>query len=231
MESDIKRKILKLKSKWYDDVDHLSILQEIYDAYIDGNKELYLLTRYFVNGLDELPNLKQKALWKHNEFESHRKLFIDSHDELILLIDQYFDLDEDEILVQHFHPNENLKMVWVEKEGEKNGVFRHFYANTQMAIESNYQKGQRVGEVKEWYPNGKLSEIGKYVNGEYMVVHFWDEDGSQILKDGTGKTIRFFGANDNMVYEQYFENFIFMGEKKIADVGYGEFVERKKDLD
>ncbi len=229
MKIEDKHRIQELKSKSFEVIDHLFILQYFYDQFKEGNSEYYLLARYFVNGIDDLPKLKEKALWKLSEFEEHRKLFYNNHDELIEIIETYYELDENEILVQEFHPNGNLEMIWIEKDGNQNGVFRRYYDNTQIAIESNFQNGKRNGNLKEWYLNGKQLEIGKYVDGEYIAEQFWDENENQLLISGTGKIIRFYGTNDDTVYEQYFENYIFKGEKKLRTVSYGKFKPKKNE--
>jgi len=187
----------------------------IYDDYKEGNKELYLLARFFINGIDDLPNLKQKPHWSQKAFEKQRKLFYENHHKLIEIIETYYELEEDEILFQEFHPNENLKMIWIEKKGKKNGIFKRYYDDTQIAVISNFQNGDRVGIVKEWYSNGILAEVGKHINNEYVVEQFWDNNGTQLLINGTGKTIRYYGTNDDNVYEQYFEEYVFKGEKRM----------------
>ena len=229
MKIEDKHRIQELKSKSFQEIDHLSILQDLYDQFNEGKNEYYLLARYFVNGMDDLPKLKEKSLWKLSEFEKHRNLFYNNHDELINIIETYYELDENEMLIQEFHQNGNLKMIWIEKEGVQNGVFRRYYDNTLIAVESNFQNGKRNGEVKEWYPNGKQLEIGKYVEGEYIVEQFWNEKGNQLLINGTGKTIRYYGTNDDTVYEQYFENYEFKSEKKLKGVNYGKFEPKKNE--
>ncbi len=229
MKKAVEHRILNLKSKAFHEVDHLSILQDIYDDFQTGNKKYYLLSRFFINGYDDLPNLDQKHLWNSTAFENSRELFYKNHDTLIELIDAYYNLEEDEELIQEFHPNENLKSIYIEKSGLKNGTFKRFYDDTQLAYTSEFKNGQNNGGVKEWYPNGQLSESGKYIKGEYIVEQFWDKNGVQLLKDGTGKTIRKLGTNDYDVYEQYFENFDFKGEKKIQGVQFGKFEQNENN--
>ena len=229
MKIENKHRIQELKSKSFHEIDHLSILQDLYDQFNEGKNEYYLLARYFINGMDDLPKLKEKSLWKLSEFEKHRNLFYNNHDELINIIETYYELDEDEILIQKFHQNGNLKMIWIEKNGKKQGIFKRYYDDTKIAYISEYNKGQSIGSVKEWYPNGQILEEGKYLNNEYVVEQFWDEDGNQLLKDGNGKTIRKYGTNGYDIYEQYFENYKFKGEKKIEGVRFGKFKEKENE--
>ena len=59
--------------------------------------------------------------------------------------------------------------------------------------------------------------------GEYYPNNFWDEKGEQLLKNGTGKVIRKFGPTEAEIFEQYFENGEYLGEKKISGAIYGKF--------
>ena len=227
MKKELKHKIIELKSNSFNEIDHLSILQEIYDEFNEGKQEYYLLARFFINGLDDIPNLKQRQFWSEPAFEKAREIFYSSHRKLIQIIDTYYDLKTNEKLHQQFHANNNLKSIWIEKNGKKHGIFKRYYDDTKIAFISEYENGQSRGSVKEWYPNGQTSEEGKYLNNEYVVEQFWDENGNQLLKDGNGKTIRKYGTNDYDIYEQYFENYEFKGEKKIEGVRFGKFQEKK----
>jgi antitoxin component YwqK of YwqJK toxin-antitoxin module len=229
MKKQLKHKILQLKSNSFKEIDHLSILQEIYDEFNKGEQEYYLLARFFINGLDDIPNLKQRQLWNEAAFEKARKIFYNSQGKLIQIIDTYYDLENDEKLQQQFHHNKNLKSIWIEKNGKKHGIFKRYYDDTKLAYISEYDNGQSTGSVKEWYPNGQITEEGKYLNNEYVVEQFWGENGNQLLKDGNGKTIRKYGTNDYDIYEQYFENYEFKGEKKIQGVTFGKFEEKKNE--
>lgn len=107
--------------------------------------------------------------------------------------------------------------------GEKHGEFTRYFENGQIAIISTYVHGKSHGSLKEYYENGQIAEEGEYINGEYEVTNFWLESGEQLLRKGTGKTIRKYGAFDEDIYEQYFDNGKFVGEKKIGGIGYGKF--------
>lgn len=223
MKKQLEHRISNLKSNSFSEIDHLSILQEIYDEYNGGKQEYYLIARYFINGLDDVPSLKQKELWNEKAFEKSRIIFYDNHYKLVEMIDSYYDLKLNEELKQEFHLNRNLKSIWIEKDGKKNGEFKRFYENTNIAYKCEYKNGVNIGSVEEWYSNGQLAEIGKFINGEYVVQQFWGENGEQLLKDGTGMTLRKYGTNDHDVYEQYFENYEFKGEKKIQGATFGKF--------
>ena len=122
----------------------------------------------------------------------------------------------------------------IEKTGElindqKQGLWTHYYENGLKRLQANFKNDKYDGVWIEWYENGQIAEEGEYKNGEYLVFNFWSADGSQLLKEGTGKTIRKFGSNQNDVYEQYFDKGIFTGEKKISGVSYGDFIPDNQD--
>lgn len=130
-----------------------------------------------------------------------------------------------------FFPSGKVELEYCTLDGVKHGTYTRYYENGQIAIESNYVRGLRHGDWKAWYENGQLEEIGRYVSGKYHVSDFWAEDGKQLLRDGTGMAIRKYGATLGDVYEQYFENGEFKGEKKIAGVAYGIFTPGKTESD
>src|SRR5687768_14985962 len=122
-----------------------------------------------------------------------------------------------------YYPNGQIKQEYQTVDGLKHGKFILYFENGKIAIESNYFQGQSQGSYKEWYEDGKLAEEGEELNGEYIVKNFWDENGNQLLINGNGKTIRKFGFSQGDIYEQYFVNGQFTGEKKIAGVTYRGF--------
>ncbi len=123
-----------------------------------------------------------------------------------------------------YHSNGQIKTICDTVNGEKHGEFIRYFDNGQIAIISNYVHGKSHGQWKEYYENAQLAEEGEYVNGEYNVTNFWIETGEQLLLNGTGKTIRKYGASQGDIYEQYFDKGQYTGEKKIAEVSYGKFI-------
>ena len=130
-----------------------------------------------------------------------------------------------ETLVQKtYYDSGKIKTMTDVVNGEKNGKHFLYAENGQLLVESFYNDGRSHGKWTEYYENGQLAEEGEFINDEYHVYNFWTENGDQLLKDGTGKTIRKFGATESEIYEQYFENGQFKGEKKINDITYEKFI-------
>ena len=99
--------------------------------------------------------------------------------------------------------------------GQKERHWIVYHENGNKYLDGHFDNNRHAGKWLEWYENGQLAEDGEYVNGEYFVYNFWLETGEQILKNGTGKTVKRFGAGDVDIIEQYFENGKFLREKRI----------------
>ena len=75
-----------------------------------------------------------------------------------------------------------------------------------------------------------MKESGTNANGEYHPLEYWDEQGNQLMRDGTGKKIEVYGAMGLDIYEQYFENGKFIKEVKISEkYSIGKFKPKKDD--
>jgi len=101
-------------------------------------------------------------------------------------------------------------------KGKLHGTFRRWSSEGVLMVESEYKEGKRCGSAKEYYKNGTLKEIGKYDDsGQYWPIHFWDERGLQILKNGTGSKIEKFGISGLEVFRQFYENGHFVKEERL----------------
>lgn len=127
-----------------------------------------------------------------------------------------------------FHNNGQLEKVGELIHEQRQGLWIHYYENGLKRLEITFKDNEYDGALREWYEDGQIAEEGEYKNGDYVVLNFWTEDGKQLLKDGTGMTIRKFGATQEDVYEQYFDKGIFTGERKVASAIYGEFLSNKE---
>ena len=72
----------------------------------------------------------------------------------------------------------------------KNGKFTTYYENGNKRKMGYYLKNMLIGNATEWYENGNIkgeySYESKNIESEAIVLNFWDEDGVQKVKDGTG---------------------------------------------
>lgn len=122
-----------------------------------------------------------------------------------------------------YFENGQLEFEYEILNGVKNGKFIRYFENGEIEIVGNFLNGKENGIWTEYYENGQIAETGEYINNEYCVYNFWSERGEQLLINGTGKTIRKYGAKLGDVYEQYFLNGKYTGEKKIEGVSYMMF--------
>jgi antitoxin component YwqK of YwqJK toxin-antitoxin module len=103
------------------------------------------------------------------------------------------------------------------------GEWKMWHANGALYLEQMKVHGESDGYWREYYEDGKIKEIGEYKSGEYIPIDFWDDGGTQLLKNGTGKKIEKFGYLELDIFEQYFENGKFIKEVKISSARYGGF--------
>ena len=140
----------------------------------------------------------------------------------------------------------------VEVNGIKEGKWFFYYENSEVYKEINFLNGVEDGECKMWhengnpylvqykkngqttgiwkeyYENGRIKEVGEYINGEYFPYDFWNEEGQQLLKEGTGKKIEKFGHLELDIVEQYYSEGRFIREEKVSSAQYGSFNPQSK---
>jgi len=129
----------------------------------------------------------------------------------------------------YFYDTGEIKQEIEYEEGVEEGSFKLFHKNGIVAIECTYLKGEVVGLYIEYYENGSPKQVTEYIDGKGYFVDFWDKDGNQLLINGTGKIIAEYGAWGGDVFEQYFENKIFVKEVRIKGYTVLGFRPKKKD--
>ena len=132
-------------------------------------------------------------------------------------------------LWSYFYETGELKQEIEYKNGIEDGSFKLFHENGRIAIQCTYIKGEIVGRFIEYYEDGRLKQVTEYVNNKGYFVDFWDKDGKQLLINGTGKIIAEYGAWGGDVFEQYFENRIFVKEVRIKGYTFLGFYPNEND--
>lgn len=113
---------------------------------------------------------------------------------------------------KEWHENGNLKKTITIDTNTKERKKEYYYENGQMSkLEHTDANDERKGEYKEWYQNGHLKEQSTFIgnseragdwlefyenggkkleaefkNGEVLFRNYWNEQGEQLLKNGTG---------------------------------------------
>lgn len=144
--------------------------------------------------------------------------------------------------VEHYE-NGNIKYA-VRKDITLNQFEHYFFyenGNPKKLEHKLPDKDERIGEYKEWYDNGQLAKTGTYIsaheregkwlefykdgnikleadfkNGNFLVQNFWNENGEQTLKDGTGLYTFNFSSGEGYLRrnEQAYKNFKLHGQQK-----------------
>lgn len=87
--------------------------------------------------------------------------------------------------------NKNRQIV---KDG--NGLFVSFHPNGVNSEKGKVINGDRVGLWQSFYSNHSLKQEGEYKNGDYFINNFWDSEGNQSVKNGTGYFNSSYEEND-----------------------------------
>lgn len=83
MEEELIKKLRQLLTDpATEEIDHLRIIDEIYNDYPDETPFLNKLIQYYLNGMDDLPTLAQKSNWNKERFDEYRQAFLDSYPKL-----------------------------------------------------------------------------------------------------------------------------------------------------
>ena len=157
-------------------------------------------------------------------------------------------------LIKEYYDNGNLKAEGTKQKGLKEGKWTYFFEsgmkyreinfsndiehgewkmwhkNGNLYLEQKKMLGESHGYWKEYYENGNIKEIGEYYNTEYFPSDFWDEEGNQLLINGTGKKIEKFGHLELDIYEQYYEKGKLINEIKISSANYSKFIPKDNEI-
>lgn len=99
---------------------------------------------------------------------------------------QYLDGERSGEKTEYFE-NGNKKFSISKSENPKGDLHSHFYENgilksTQIFISANDRDGKWI----RYHSNGQMKSETEFIDTEFYVQNCWKEDGTQILKDGTG---------------------------------------------
>jgi len=111
---------------------------------------------------------------------------------------QYQEREQTGIKTEYYE-NGNMKFSITDSQNPKGNLHSHYYENGNLKSTEIYiSEHDRDGKWFRYYPNGQMKSETEFVNKEFLVQNCWKEDGTQILKDGTGLYI-----NENTYWEGY----------------------------
>lgn len=86
----------------------------------------------------------------------------------------------------------------------------HFYENANLKSTEIYiSKYERDGKWIQYYPNGQMKSETEFIEKEFFVQNCWKEDGTPLMKDGTGLYINEYSPWEGLIQrtEQEYLNF------------------------
>lgn len=109
-----------------------------------------------------------------------------------------------------YFDNGNKKFSISKSEFPKGNLHSHYYANGNLkSTEIFISKYDRDGKWIQYYPNGQMKSETEFRNKEFFVQNCWKEDGTQIMKGGTGLYINEYSIFDGVIdrNEQEYKNY------------------------
>ena len=110
----------------------------------------------------------------------------------------YLNGEQTGIKTEYFE-NGNKKFSITISQNPKGKLHSHYYENGSLKSTEIYiTKDERDGKWIRYYSNGQMQSETEFINKDFFVQNCWKEDGTQILKDGTGLYI-----NENTYWEGF----------------------------
>lgn len=108
-----------------------------------------------------------------------------------------------------YYENGNKKFSITKSLNLNGNLHSHYYENGNLKSTEIYiSEYSRDGKWIQYYPNGQMKSETEFINKEFFVQNCWKEDGTQIMKDGTGLYINEYLIFDGVVErnEQEYKN-------------------------
>lgn len=110
----------------------------------------------------------------------------------------YLNGEQTGIKTEYFE-NGNKKFSITISQNPKGKLHSHYYENGSLKSTEIYiTKDERDGKWIRYYSNGQMQSETEFINKDFFVQNCWKEDGTQILKNGTGLYI-----NENTYWEGF----------------------------
>lgn len=109
-----------------------------------------------------------------------------------------------------YYSNGNRKFSITESQNPKGNLHTHYYENGNLKSTQIYITDyERDGKWIRYYSNGQMKSETEFINKEFFVQNCWREDGTQIMKNGTGLYIHEYSIIDGVLErnEHEYKNF------------------------
>lgn len=110
-----------------------------------------------------------------------------------------------------YYPNGQLEEVASYKGDKLHGPYKAYFENGQIRAEERYKNNRKIGVCKYWYVNGVQMMEAIYKKGHLSNFQFWDKDGKQTAKNGTG-VVMFSYPNGKPLSQVSYKNCLMHGK-------------------
>jgi antitoxin component YwqK of YwqJK toxin-antitoxin module len=122
---------------------------------------------------------------------------------------QYLDGEQTGVRTEYYK-NGNKKFSITKSQIPKGSLHSHYYENGNLKSTEIYiSKYDRDGKWIQYYSNGQMMSESEFIDKEFFVQNCWKDDGTQIMKDGTGLYINEYSIFDGVIdrNEQEYKNY------------------------
>ncbi len=85
-----------------------------------------------------------------------------------------------------YYANGILKEEYSMKKGQFDGKYKALYSNGKPQAIGEFSDGKMDGIWQHFYQSGKRQSIQEYADGKVININYWDENGKQLVIEGTG---------------------------------------------
>jgi len=91
-----------------------------------------------------------------------------------------------------YYANGVLKEEYSMKKGQFDGKYKALYSNGKPQAIGEFSDGKMDGIWQHFYQNGKRQSIEEHLDGKLVNFNYWDEEGKQLVIDGTGVAEKYY---------------------------------------
>lgn len=112
---------------------------------------------------------------------------------------------------KEYYSNGTLKEEYSMRNGKFVGKHKALYENGKPQAIGQYKNGLMSDVWQYFYPNGSIQSIQKYEEGKVVSLDYWDTDGRQVIKDGTG-VVKLYNPSGKVESIMSYKNNVYHGK-------------------
>lgn len=166
---------------------------------------------FFENG-----NLQEVIKYKNGVQTGERKEYYENGElknEVIIVSSKKLSIHKSYYINGHPEKLETKRL----NDNERFGEYKEWYENGQLSKAGTYKSAyERSGEWLEFYKDGSKKVEAEFVNGNFKLINHWNENGLQLLTEGTGLYVYEFSMFGDKIErnEQEYKNYQRHGKQK-----------------